>query len=212
MKTLSMRADRDAVHVGARLRHARLERRYTLDQVAQLSGMTKGFLSRVERDLTSPSVASLVTLCQVLHIEVGSLFTPPRTALVRSGDAPPVSIGGVGIEQRLLTAQSELSVHLVRTIAPPGGCGGFELYTVDCETEVFYVESGRIEVVIGEETFELGPGDTLSFDGRDPHTWRNTGDIDAVLLFVLVPGGAGGYRELPAVNAPTGAASEGAAS
>ena len=53
-----------------------------------ITGLTKGFLSRVERDMTSPSVASLITLCDVLSISVGSLFEAPDVQVVRGRHRP----------------------------------------------------------------------------------------------------------------------------
>ena len=66
MKALPVEPSSAALAIGSRIRAARHAQRLTIDQVADSTGLTKGFLSRVERDLTSPSVASLVTLCQVL--------------------------------------------------------------------------------------------------------------------------------------------------
>ena len=173
--------------VGARLRNARLARRYTLEQTAQLAGMTKGFLSRVERDLTSPSVASLVTLCQVLQIDVGSLFTAPRTSLVRLEEASPVDLGGNGIDERLVTSREERAVQVLRAVIAPGGAGENELYAIDCDVEVWHVVTGRLEVRMHDETFEVGEGDTLTFPGREPHTWRNLHDEETLVLMTLVP-------------------------
>ena len=97
MKTLPMESSGAAINIGSRLRGVRQRQRMTIDQVAELSGLTKGFLSRVERDLTSPSVSTLLKLCEVLGIEVGTLFEVPETMLVRLEDAPRVSLGGEGI-------------------------------------------------------------------------------------------------------------------
>ena len=66
------------VRIGSKLRAARTTHGYTLEQLARATGLTKGFLSRVERDETSPSVATLLTLCEVMSIDVGSLFTAPQ--------------------------------------------------------------------------------------------------------------------------------------
>ena len=63
--------------IGTKLRSARKARNLTLDQVAQAAGLTKGFVSRLERDDVSPSVASLVTVCDVLGLRVGAVFRPP---------------------------------------------------------------------------------------------------------------------------------------
>ena len=66
--------ERPAVLIGAKLRAARKLRSLTLDQVALAAGLTKGFVSRLERDDVSPSVASLVAVCDVLGLRVGELF------------------------------------------------------------------------------------------------------------------------------------------
>lgn len=187
MKSLPVEGVRESVAVGARLRNARLARRYTLERTAQLAGMTKGFLSRVERDLTSPSVASLVTLCQVLQIEVGSLFTAPRTSLIPLAEAPVVDMGGTGIDERLVTGREERSVQILRGVIAPGGSGETEPYAIDCALEVWHVVSGALEVTLHEEVYRLDAGDTLTFPGREPHTWRNVAGGETVVIFTLVP-------------------------
>lgn len=187
MKSLPVHGVRESVAVGARLRNARQTRRYTLEQAAQLAGMTKGFLSRVERDLTSPSVASLVTLCQVLQIEVGSLFTPPRTSLVSLDEAPQVDLGGTGMDERLITGRDERAIQMLRGVIAPGGQGETELYALDCELEVWHVISGALEVTLHDDVYRLEAGDTLTFPGREPHTWRNVHDGETVVTFTLVP-------------------------
>lgn len=107
MKALPVEPSNIPVAIGSRIRAARQAQRMTIEQVADSTGLTKGFLSRVERDLTSPSVASLVTLCQVLSISIGDLFQVPETHLTRSAEAPRISLGGEGINERLMTARSE---------------------------------------------------------------------------------------------------------
>lgn len=189
MKSLPVEGSRVSPQVGVRLRNARLARRYTLEQAASLAGVTKGFLSRVERDLTSPSVSSLVTLCQVLGIEVGSLFEAPTTALIRYDDAVPVDLGGSGIDERLITGRDERRVQMLRGVIEPGGSGEAEPYAIDCELEVWHVVQGQLEVQLHEETVTLNAGDTLTFPGREPHTWRNPSDEETVVIFVLVPEG-----------------------
>jgi len=77
MKALPVEPSLAPVAIGSRIRAARQSQRLTIEHVADATGLTKGFLSRVERDLTSPSVASLVTLCQVLSISIGELFAVP---------------------------------------------------------------------------------------------------------------------------------------
>src|ERR1700749_3638180 len=64
--------------IGAQLRAARLAARMSMAEVAEQAGLTKGFVSKLERDLANVSVASLIRLCDALGISVGSLFQAPK--------------------------------------------------------------------------------------------------------------------------------------
>ncbi|TIC84902.1 cupin domain-containing protein [Nocardioides sp. GY 10113] len=174
-------------HIGPKLRAARTALGYTLDQLAQATGLTKGFLSRIERDETSPSVATLLTLCEVMSIDVGSLFSVPEVALVRGAEAPAINLGGNGLSERLLTPRGQSKVQLVRSTIEPGGNGGDELYTVNCDFEVLHVLSGSVEVRFRDRSHRLEAGDALTFSGGEPHTWTNASTDPAEVVWVLVP-------------------------
>ncbi|MFC8039156.1 helix-turn-helix domain-containing protein [Paenarthrobacter sp. NPDC057355] len=187
MKALPVEPSNVPVAIGSRIRAARQTQRLTIEQVADATGLTKGFLSRVERDLTSPSVASLVTLCQVLSVSVGDLFAAPETHLTRRDDGPRISLGGQGIVERLLTARSERRLQILQATIEPRGRGENELYAVDCDVDVLHVVKGRIKLILTNEEYDLEEGDTLSFPGREPHTWINPTDQTVEVLWVLVP-------------------------
>jgi transcriptional regulator with XRE-family HTH domain len=191
MKALPVEPTNAPVAIGSRIRAARQGQRMTIEQVADATGLTKGFLSRVERDLTSPSVASLVTLCQVLSISIGDLFLVPETHLTRLDDAPRISLGGQGINERLVTARSERRLQMIRAVVEPHGRGEDELYSVDCEVETLHVVSGRFVLIFPQERYELEAGDTVTFPGREPHSWLNPGGTEAVVLWTLVPAASG---------------------
>lgn len=176
------------VRIGSRLRAARKAHGYTLDQLASASGLTKGFLSRVERDETSPSVASLLTLCEVMSVDVGSLFSAPDVALVRRDEAPAINLGGTGVLEQLMTPRGQSALQLIHSRIDPGGSGGSDLYTINCELEVVYVLKGTIEMVFSDRTQKLSTGDALTFPGGEPHTWHNvSGSRGAEVIWVLVP-------------------------
>lgn len=191
MKALPVEPTNAPVAIGPRIRAARQAQRMTIEQVAESTGLTKGFLSRVERDLTSPSVASLVTLCQVLSISIGDLFLVPATHVTRLDDAPRISLGGQGINERLMTARSERRLQMIRAVVEPHGRGEDELYSVDCEVETLHVVEGRFVLIFSNDRYELDAGDTVTFPGREPHTWLNPADHRAVVLWTLVPAASG---------------------
>jgi transcriptional regulator with XRE-family HTH domain len=174
--------------IGGRLRAARQARGLTLQQVADATTLNKGFISRLERDEVSPSVASLVSICEVLGIRVGELFEPPATSLVRAGEGRPINFGGTRVSELLLTPGTQSELQVIHSIVEPGGGGGDELYTLDCEVEFVYVIRGRLELRLSDETVRLAAGDAFTFPGREPHTWSNTADSDECeVVWVLAP-------------------------
>ncbi len=179
--------DRPAVLIGAKLRNARKLRGLTLDQVAQSAGLTKGFVSRLERDDVSPSVASLVAVCEVLGLRVGELFDPPQTAVIRAGEGRRINFGGEGAVERLVTPGTQSALEVIHSVIEPGGTGGEELYVLACDAECAFVLSGSVEVVVEGGSETLGPGDAMTFSGSSPHTWRNPGDADCEVLWILAP-------------------------
>ena len=178
----------NGVRIGSKLRAARTAHGYTLDQLASATGLTKGFLSRVERDETSPSVASLITLCEVMSIDVGSLFSVPDVALVRRDGAPAINLGGTGVHESLMTPRGQSKLQLVHSTVEPGGSGGGDLYTINCEVEVLYVLKGAVELRFSDRVQRLSAGDALTFAGGEPHTWSNPSSRHrAEVVWVLVP-------------------------
>lgn len=174
--------------IGARLRAARVRQGLTLDNVAGAAGVGKSFLSRLERDATSPSVATLQVICEVLSLPIGSLFEAPQYDVVRAKDAPGILLVGDGVDERLVTPRGQAQLQVVRSTVEAGGSGGDDLYTLDCDIEVLHVLTGRIEVTMVDTTVELGNGDTLTFKGREPHTWRNLDQKrPAELMWIIAP-------------------------
>jgi transcriptional regulator with XRE-family HTH domain len=188
MRSVPIAAGNQDLRIGARLRDARRRQGLTIDQIAQSTGLTKGFISRIERDVTSPSVSSLVTVCAALSLPVGELFTAPKTDVVRRAQAPDIQLTGRGADERLLTPRGQARLQLVHSIIEPGGTGGEELYTLNCEVEVAHVLRGRLQVLFSRSAELLEAGDTMTFSGREPHTWHNAdADEDAEVLWVIVP-------------------------
>ncbi|WP_353829282.1 helix-turn-helix domain-containing protein [Agromyces sp. SYSU T0242] len=187
MRAMPLEPSSHRVPIGARLRAARQAQQLTIDEVSRVTGLTKGFLSRVERDLTSPSVASLIALCDVLSISVGSLFEEADVKVVRAGTGPVVNLGGIDTEERLVSPRGESRVQVIRSVIAPGGHGGDELYAVAADVDVLHVLSGTVVVRFSDQEWELGAGDSVTFNGHEPHSWRVPGPEGAEVVWVLVP-------------------------
>ncbi|MDQ3616743.1 MAG: XRE family transcriptional regulator [Actinomycetota bacterium] len=176
------------IRIGARLRVARLSQKMTIEAVADATGLTKGFISRLERDAASPSVASLVAVCEAIGLRVGALFDPPETAIVRAGKGRPISFGANGAQESLLTPGTQQQIEVIHSLLDGNGHGGEELYALDCESEFVYVVDGELELVLEEGTVPLGAGDAMTFPGRTRHTWRNRSATEPCeVLWILSP-------------------------
>jgi transcriptional regulator with XRE-family HTH domain len=178
------------IEIGARLREARRERGLTIDQLAQATGLTKGFLSQVERDLASTSVASLLKICAALGLRVGDLFDEDgESGLVRAGDRPLLDFGGIGAEDRLLTPRSNRRLQaFVSRVGPGARSGEGPGYPTPTDAQFVHVTKGEFELTIGAAVYRLKAGDSLTFGGREPRSWRNPSDRRAAeLIWVLTP-------------------------
>jgi transcriptional regulator with XRE-family HTH domain len=176
------------VRLGARIRHARERRRLSLGDVSERTGLSRGFLSRVERDMTSPSVASLVAVCRAIALPLERLFAASTVSVVRAADRPAAVLPGRAVADTLITPAHEPHVTVLETLAAPGGSGGDDYYALPSECEVCYVLDGTIELDVDGDTFVLARGDALTFGASTPHTWRNPSPTDeARVVWVIAP-------------------------
>ena len=183
--------------IGPRLRETRLAQGLTIANVAGATGLTKGFISRVERDETSPSIASLVMLCQVLSLPVGALFEPTPHEVIELENAPLINFGGTGVVERMLTPRSESRVQVLRSRLEPHAAGGDDFYTISCDAEVVHVLEGAITMRFPNGEIDLKTGDSMTVAGREPHSWVNRSDLPAEIIWIIVPASWSGSSHAP---------------
>ena len=174
-------------HIGAELRAARLAARKSMAEVAEQAGLTKGFLSKLERDLANVSVASLMRLCEALDISVSSLFQPSKGEVVRAGERPPINFGGTGTSEYLLTPSGERRVQAILSDIAPGGGSGDEAYSLPADVEFVFVLAGQVQVTVASEQVTLEEGDALTFTADMEHTFQAPRGGRARVLWVLSP-------------------------
>ncbi|MGW6659567.1 helix-turn-helix domain-containing protein [Rhodococcus sp. NPDC055024] len=185
--------------IGARLKAIRLARGTTLEQLAEITGLNKGSISRIENDAMSPSAATLWSLCSVLDITVGSLFEVADSDFVRRGEYAISPTNVVGVVEHLLTPRRQAQLQLVHAVIAPGGSAGEGLYTINCDVQVGYVLAGELEIRFASGVRALVAGDALTFTGREPHSYMNPSLChDAEVIWVLVPAiwAAGPVKEI----------------
>ncbi len=159
--------------IGPMLRQRRKELNLTLAQVPEKVGIAQGFLSEIERDQASPSVSTLIRLCDTLGISVGSLFTSSQPLLVRAGSREHMRYGGQLITYELLTSRTANQMAAIMSQLLPGGMSGPEQHTLNAEEEFVLVLQGEMIMEIGDREFHLLEGDALTFDPRQKHRYLN---------------------------------------
>lgn len=178
----------DGFNVGSRLRAARQAKGLLIDDVAQRVGVSKSFISRFERDVVQASVATLLRVCDAIGIKPAELFSPPATAFVPADQRTPISLGGEKMREYLIGGAGNEHMMALYSVIEPGGGSGTEPYTLNADTDMVHVQTGQLEMRVGEETYLLKPGDTLTFPPSIPHTWRNpSADETCTALWVIVP-------------------------
>lgn len=177
------------LQLGPRIRSLRLARQVTLRELAERAGVTESFLSQVEREVTSPSIASVQRIARALDLGVAELFVDdvPLGRVVRQADRRRIVYPGLGAIDEFLTAGREGRLEVILTTLEPGGGTGDEAYTHESDEEVVVVLDGCLELWVGDEFHLLERGDAITYSSRQPHRNRNPGPGPATVLFCATP-------------------------
>ncbi len=179
-------------NLGAHLRAVRLERRLTLSEVAARAGLTKGFLSQLERGESSASIASLLTLCDVLDVSIATVLEQASAVavspVVRRADRKTLYLGGEGVFDELVSLPHDRRFEVFETHIEPHGSPSEDLYSVAAEFGFAFVLRGRLEFKTRDASFVLRRGDTITYSPREPHTFRNpSSSRPTVMIFMKSP-------------------------
>ena len=184
--------------VGRRIRDLRHGRKLSLETVAAKTKLSVGFLSQIERGLSSPSLRVLATLADVLGVGIAGLFGARPSdgssegVVTRAPQRAELKLWRSGISKQLLSpggSDGRLNLFLVHM--EPGGSTGDELYTHDGE-EAGLVLEGEMRLTVDAETWTLKTGDSFRFTSRRPHRFSNPADdARAVVLWVNCVSAAG---------------------
>ena len=173
--------------LGEKLRELRSERNISQRDLARLANLSPNSISLIERDETSPSVATLQSLAGALNVRMSYFFeqeTPTSILYLKAGSRPKIENEGVVIEGMGKTLPSQELEPFTITLEPKAGNGG-ERQVVHSGHEFVYCLQGKIEYVIDGTVYTVEQGDTLIFEATLPHLWRNPFDEEAKFMLVL---------------------------
>jgi transcriptional regulator with XRE-family HTH domain len=180
--------------VAESLRRLRKERQLSLDQLAMSSGVSRAALSQIESARTNPTLSILWKVAVGLGIPFQSLLGPAeagQSRLLRAGDIVPLRTADGRVESRLLSpsgASERLEIYELRFQAK--GILRSESHGAGA-TETVILLTGALRVTVGEETHDLGPGDTLFFRADTQHSYENRASRESRCLDVIGYGRSG---------------------
>ena len=172
--------------IGAKIKRIRLSNQLTLEELANRSELTKGFLSQLERDLTSPSVATLENILEALGTNLKDFFSEDE-------------------DEQIVFSKDDFFENIqddykISYIIPNAQKNDMEPILIELEKdkqsmiiaphegqEFGYVVQGRVKLMNGDEEYEVKKGETFYLKGNLPHYIVNKHDTLAKVIWVSTP-------------------------
>jgi transcriptional regulator with XRE-family HTH domain len=184
--------------VGLRIRARRHAQGLALEQLAQLSAVSRSMLSDVERGAKTPTVLVLDRLATALGTSIARLLDEPAgdaLVLLRSTQQRVVR-DPAGWERRILSpVLPGVEFEFMRTVLGPGVDAGEFSPHQSGSREYVAVESGRLTLSIDVQVSTLEAGDSVYFPGDCRHAFANGGDAECVYYLVMDLGTVGPHRD-----------------
>ena len=186
-------------HIAGVLKQARRQRGWSLDKTAQATGVSKAMLGQIEREESSPTIATLWKIATGLHLSFSSLVTDMQDqALPRvhhaAGESPmplPNDVLGVVV---LFPFDPHLGFEYMELTLPPGTEHLSDPHEAGVIEHVVVIQGG-MEVLHDGAWLPLHQGDALRFAADEPHGYRNLNATPAVFHNVIhYPGKAIGIH------------------
>lgn len=174
------------MNIGSKIKRLRQANGLTLEELANRSELTKGFLSQLERDLTSPSVATLEDILEALGTNLQEFFSekPAEQIVFKKDDF-------------FINEQDD---YIISYIIPNAQKNEMEPILIELDKqkqsmiidphegqEFGYVVQGKIKLIYGDNEFILKKGETFYLKGLVSHYIVNPSETRAKVIWVSTP-------------------------
>lgn len=164
-------------HIGRLVREERLKR-YSIEELARVSGVSSGLISQIERGIGNPSIGNLWKIAEALELPLGRFFLSGEepdlvSGLVRAAERPTLPVSDQAAVYEILTPPDFPIQMIYGTIEP--SFDNSESPFAHPGNEVIHVLTGVLQVMVGRRKYRLTAGDTLSFHASEPHWYRTIG-------------------------------------
>jgi transcriptional regulator with XRE-family HTH domain len=177
--------------LGDRIRKIRRRLGLSLAELSSLCSISIAMLSHIERGRTDPSLKSLDRIRHALGVPMTSLFphpedevAPQASPIVRAAERDLLHLADIGLVKYKLSPNEDSDLEVLLLVLEPGGSSGKEPWARIGE-KAGLVLSGRLQLAIDVEIFDLGKGDSFQFDSSKPHRFANTGTDVAEVVWII---------------------------
>ena len=172
--------------IGRKIKKLRMQRGLTLEELAGRCELTKGFLSQLERDLTSPSIATLCDILEALGTTLSEFFIEEKNekTVFSKDDFFVDEKEEYTVSWIIPNSQKNQMEPIMVEIKPNGN--SFEVRPNEGE-EFGYVLEGKITLVNGENEYAVKKGETFYISGKNTHYLRNDRKTTAKIIWVSTP-------------------------
>ena len=174
------------MEIGHKLKQMRVRQNLTLEELASRCELTKGFLSQVERNLTSPSIVTLNDILEALGSTLGEFFgdEEPERIVFKKNDFFVDEKEDYTVHWIVPNTQKNQMEPILMEIPPKSSS-----FTVNPHNgeEFGYVLDGVVSLDIGGKTSTVRKGETFYLKGKEDHLLHNNGNKKAKVLWISTP-------------------------
>ena len=175
--------------IGEKLKQLRLQRGLTQEELADRCELSKGFISLVERDLTSPSIATLQDILESLGSDLGRFFAAPVEEKIVFGDND-ISVkeddeGIRGYIRWLVPSAQKNEMEPILVQLGPGG--QTDLHDPHEGEEIGFVLSGSLVIELGQNHVKAKKDESFCYKPNAPHRITNPGKTPCRFIWVSTP-------------------------
>ena len=176
------------MEVGEKIRSLRHKQKISIEQLSAMSGLSKGLISQIERDITGPSVASLWKISKALNVTMNYFFDEydDFNQIVRKDERKKLIMRKSSRVYELLSPDLKKQIEMLMIEIKPNENISAELISHDGE-ECGVVIKGTLRIISGENIYDLQEGDSIYLDSTIPHQYLNMGEELSVSVWAMVP-------------------------
>ncbi len=175
---------------GAKLREVRERKGLKMKEVAEKAGVSESLISQIERDKVSPAIETLLDIIDALEIDLDYIFSDFKkdrsVNIVRREERHKIIQGGVKYYQLSKTYDEQHSIEAYMLEIDSGAERGSLEYGHPGK-ELGVIVRGIGEFKIGNKSYILKEGDSISFSADVPHVLKNTGKGTLKAFWVVTP-------------------------